>query len=421
MKNDLPRPAGLLSEKKRALPKLRSVLFKLHLWLGLGLGLYFAMLGLTGSLLVFGNALDERVSPRLLTSEPHGQALPLSKIVAIVKHEYPDRVVKTITTPRHESGVWRVTFGDFGKPDTVHAYVHPYSGEFLGSRTRTAWFLGFMTYLHYRLWLGDLGWTLNGWGGLLTAVLLLSGIWLWWPRTVGHWKMQLSVKRGAGLRRALYDWHNVVGVYSLPLLLLIALTGAVFIFRAPVENVVYRLTNTPPQKPRKWKSEVAPLQQPLSSDILLQKASAALSDGRVTSITLPVKARDPFVARLELQQSGRGGGSGKVTLDQYSGRVLEVSDPRQAPLGVRLMNWNFPLHTGHWGGLITEILYIFLGLLPATLFVTGFWKWAHRRRGYARNRAHRRSQQEQFQPSASNQLQPVAAEALRADKTQVTS
>ena len=52
---------------------LRRFVFALHLWVGLVLGLHFALLGLTGSLLVFHNEVDALLNPQILRVTPSEQ------------------------------------------------------------------------------------------------------------------------------------------------------------------------------------------------------------------------------------------------------------------------------------------------------------------------------------------------------------
>jgi uncharacterized iron-regulated membrane protein len=76
-----------------------------------------------------------------------------------------------------------------------------------------------------------------------------------------------------------------------------------------------------------------------------------------------------------------------VTVDPYTGRVLDVYDSRQhGSIGRLIMQWTYPIHFGLWGGLATRILYVFLGLAPLVGFVTGFWRWRLRRRAEERVR-----------------------------------
>ena len=70
----------------------------------------------------------------------------------------------------------------------------------------------------------------------------------------------------------------------------------------------------------------------------------------------------------------------RIYIDRYSGEVLYLKDARKASLGDRIFNWFQPLHYGTFGGLLTRILYVFVGLAPVVLLSTGFVMWKHRQR-----------------------------------------
>src|ERR1700744_2361944 len=59
---------------------IRRLLFQLHMWTGLVLGLLLALLGLSGSMLVYDDAIADFLSPPPRAVAP-GQALPLDRIV----------------------------------------------------------------------------------------------------------------------------------------------------------------------------------------------------------------------------------------------------------------------------------------------------------------------------------------------------
>ena len=78
--------------------------------------------------------------------------------------------------------------------------------------------------LHERLALGKVGyWTVVVATGI--AVLLeLGGLWLWWKRKT------LWPRRGSGFWRLCFDLHHVVGLFLLPLMLVLAVTGFLMAF-----------------------------------------------------------------------------------------------------------------------------------------------------------------------------------------------
>jgi uncharacterized iron-regulated membrane protein len=55
----------------------------------------------------------------------------------------------------------------------------------------------------------------------------------------------------------------------------------------------------------------------------------------------------------------------------YTGKILQVQDSRTAKLGDRILHTFTPLHYRTFGGLPTRILYVFVGLAPLILFITG--------------------------------------------------
>jgi uncharacterized iron-regulated membrane protein len=63
--------------------------------------------------------------------------------------------------------------------------------------------------------------------------------------------------------------------------------------------------------------------------------------------------------------------------------VLHVINSKTAKLGDRILNATVPLHYGTFGGNVTLILYVFVGLAPTILFITGLIMYRLRRRPQA--------------------------------------
>ncbi|MGH8475057.1 MAG: PepSY domain-containing protein [Methylococcales bacterium] len=61
------RPADGDAARLGRLKARRKIWLKVHLWLGLSLGLFLSIFGLTGSLLVFHAEINELLNPALLT------------------------------------------------------------------------------------------------------------------------------------------------------------------------------------------------------------------------------------------------------------------------------------------------------------------------------------------------------------------
>src|ERR1051325_5322449 len=76
--------AGQTHEDAMSFATVRHTLFTVHMWVGLILGLLLAILGLSGSLLVYDETISDWISPppRATTI---GQPLPLSMITGIAR------------------------------------------------------------------------------------------------------------------------------------------------------------------------------------------------------------------------------------------------------------------------------------------------------------------------------------------------
>lgn len=363
---------------------LRRFVFALHLWVGLVLGLHFALLGLTGSLLVFHNEVDALLNPQILRVTPSEQRASADAILSAVKQAHPGAKIDRVVMPSDSLEVCEVRFKS--GTERFKASVDPYSAKYLGERGVRGYFMGLVLYLHMELLLGERGEMLNGYSSLLFALLLLSGLWLWFPAQRGFLRAlpsRLKTTRGVTFKRRVHDLHNVFGFYSLPLLLLIVLTGSAFVFHEAVEKAVFALTRTTKIPEREFTLSKG---QPMPAQSLLDAAQKAVPEGRLDRF---YPDDEEFSARFVVPNVGRGDVFVNVSLDAATGEILNVEDARQASRGQRILNWVTPLHFGNWGGRGVQIIYALCGLMPLLLFLTGTWKWNEKRRGRARNRARR--------------------------------
>ncbi len=78
--------------------RLTRIIFQLHLWGGLALGIYAVLIGVTGSVLVFHEEIVRLISPapRIAAAEaPHR----LDDIHAGIQAHYPDRYPWSLVAP----------------------------------------------------------------------------------------------------------------------------------------------------------------------------------------------------------------------------------------------------------------------------------------------------------------------------------
>jgi len=128
---------------------LRRILFQVHLWVGVALGLYILVISLSGSMLVYRREMIAAVGPVYVT--PQERRLTQDELGAIVQRAYPGFALDTVVTPRNRGEAVpnraievHLRRGD----DTIERLLDPYTGADLGDTQRPA--------LLFILWLADL-------------------------------------------------------------------------------------------------------------------------------------------------------------------------------------------------------------------------------------------------------------------------
>jgi uncharacterized iron-regulated membrane protein len=203
---------------------LRKAAFQVHLWLGLGLGLYIVVLCLTGSALVFRDELQEAFATEVPDVAQDAVPLEAEAMRAAVADAYPGfeivRIGDRFSLRRPFVEAW-VERGD----ERYERFFSPYTGADLGdAQTPGLRAILWTARLHDELLLGFGGRFYNGLGSLLVTVLCLTGAIVWWPG-VQRWKRSLALRRGTSTPRLLWDLHSAAGAWFFWILLIWAVSG----------------------------------------------------------------------------------------------------------------------------------------------------------------------------------------------------
>lgn len=366
----------------------RSLVRRVHLWLGLTIGLWFVLMGMTGSMLAFYPAIDAWLNPVHPVAGPiAGSAAPMDEIYGLLRETYPDR-----------SPHWRIEVAPAGQAFQARSlsaddmagtsfaplmvWIDPHGPTILRSAQWGRYAMTWVYDLHYHLQLGPAGAAVVGAFGLLTLALLLTGVWSWWPRAGTSFRKALAVKRGAPAIRQLHDVHRLVGIGGLLLTLPIVATGAMMSFPQPTAQMLGLVMPV--------SAAVSPQTMPvpdgaarISIDDALQTARAVFPDGHLRWIETPADGAANYAFKFEIAgDPNRRFPHSTVWVDQYSGRVTGSLDAGKRVGTASVTSWFYPLHSGEVLGLPSRIVICLAGLLPLLLFGSGVWRWALvRRRG----------------------------------------
>lgn len=364
--------------------RLRSWWLAVHLYLGLWLGIVLSVTGLTGSLLVFYIELDEWLNPQLQVTQPIDQPrLAYEEIFQALRRAEPQRQRGwRLEIPEQPQRM--ITARYYQPQETEHmgfaplmVSINPYTGEQVRSRLWGTFAMTWLYDLHYTLLLDHPGKLVMAIVGGLLVVSLLSGVYLWWPPKQ-KWRSALTIKRHASVERLTYDLHKVSGIYSLILMLLLALTGIALEIPEYVNPLIDFVSPlTPPPKPKSTALEAG---SRITLDQAVGMAQQLIPNGQLAWIETPHDVYGSY--RINLYQDGepsRRFPKTNVWIDQYSGQILAVQQPTEFSAGQTLVTWLHPLHSGEALAMPGRFLVCLSGLLCPMFFITGLLRWLQKR------------------------------------------
>jgi uncharacterized iron-regulated membrane protein len=341
----------------------------LHLWVGLAAGTVFALVALAGAPLVFHVALLKWQHPSLEDHAPVADGRVLEGIV----ETWRPRGLRALDLPREELPVWQGYLADGSR-----AYFAPDDGRVLLVRSHHDDLLLWLHEFHVELLAGPTGKAILGVVGWIALGLLVTGLYLWWPKA-GKWLSSLRWHRGPPARRW-RSWHQSAGALLSPLLLLLTLTGVGMVYSNGFRTVLVAVfgggespaaTEAPPAERIEW-------------DAVLARVDLALPGARVSRLSIPAEDDGSVAFRARASGEWHPVGRSEIRATAAGDRVLQVVDATGHAAGIRIHQAIYPLHIGAVGGDAMRWLTFLGGLLPAFLLVTGalFW-WRRRRIGRA--------------------------------------
>ena len=349
-----------------SLPALRRLLSRLHLWTGLSVGLLFALLGLSGAILVFHTPLLVWQHPKLGAH----QAVANGEVLGAIMQREAANGLRSLDFPRDELPVWQGYFEDESR-----RYFSPEDGRLLLKRTIDDDALLWLHEFHVELLGGETGKEVLGIVGCICLALLLIGLYLWWPKR-GRMLAQLKVHANPPIRRWL-TWHRSPGVVSLPLVLLAVITGVGMIYHDAYSKALTGMFggDALPKPAPSAPSDAAP-----AWSRIIALTERTLPDARLRRISLPAEGKDEVSLRAQSAGEWHPNGRSSVVSDRQGEVVRLRVDARELGLGHRMSIAIYPLHIGAVGGTAIRWLTAFAGLMPMLMFVTGLLFWLRRRK-----------------------------------------
>jgi uncharacterized iron-regulated membrane protein len=368
---------------------LRKLVFWLHFIAGCTAGVVILIMSLTGTILMYERQILELVDGYHIPASAQTPRLGLEALAAKTSGSVPGTALTALALDSDPEAAVVLSFGR-----EATRYANPYTGEVLGEgAVHFRDFFHWITELHRWLALAgesrETGKAVTGAACLVFLFLVLSGLYLWWPRRLTwHFvKRLVAFDRRLTGRARNWNWHNVFGFWACLPLLFIILTGLIMAYPW-ASNLLYSLTGNPVPPPREGpggrnrggKPEVVPL---TGLDRAVAAAQSRYPDWQSLMVRLPSSAKAPVSISVTDSHRGRPDRRLQLNFQLTTGELVSEEKFSDHNLGRQLRLWSRWVHTGEAGGFLGQTLAGLAAFSGAVLVWTGLamsWQRFRRRK-----------------------------------------
>ncbi len=355
---------------------MKRLLFNLHLIIGLAAAVVLILLSLSGAIIAFEPELNRAMHPELTKIAVTGPVMNWDAVKASVEQQAPGWKLNRFYFPDRPEWSTYARLRSTKTHEVRQIYVNQYTGKILGSTEDGPDLLIRIHDLHVNLLTGKMksrpGSLIVMAGTWSLLVLSITGIILWFPRKVFHFR---ASSPGPRLNR---DLHMSLGFWSSLAMFAFAITGIGLHYQT---GKLLTLLNRP-------QNATAGQGHGPSIEGMLQTGREALPGAAIPRLLLSEKAGEPVFLYMRFPEDKTPAGRSFVTLDPKTGRVLSVGSSRTAPvMQTALVQYTREIHTGTLWGIPTRILAALFGFSLSVLSITGPLIWITKQRAKARGRA----------------------------------
>ncbi len=364
------------------------MIWRWHFYAGLFCIPFILILSITGTIYLYKPQFEAWVD-RDVNQLPNigDRASPTKQVEAAIE-AVPGKF-QAFELASTDSGADRVDVRDGSK--TIRAYVHPTTLEIIRTVSLNDRFMNVVKKIHGEMMIGDVGSCLVELAACWTLVMVLTGVYLWWPRKTGRMAGVLYPRLLSGGKVFWRDLHSVVGIWiSLGIVLLIV-TGLPW---ASVWGEYFRwgrhqlglvagpqdwTTRSPTNHSEHQGSPSTNPSSPDSADGALDRIVAAVKrfDLQPPVVIQPPSGNGKYWTAKSMTQNRPYRES--ISLDGATGEVIRHEVFEQKHWLDQAVGYGIALHEGQLFGLANQLLATFTTLGLVGLSITGLVLWLRRR------------------------------------------
>ncbi|PKV79676.1 PepSY-associated TM helix domain-containing protein [Nocardia fluminea] len=396
---------------------LYPLAMRLHFYAGIFVAPFILIAAITGALYAISPTLEQIVSRDLLEVQPSGPVRPLGDQVTAAAATKPELTLVAVAPSAEGGQTTRVIFNDpsLGKSERLSVFVDPSTAQPVGE----AVVYGSSGALPLRAWISELHRSLHL-GDFDRLYSELAASWLWIIASFGLVLWVIRVRKRRARRSAQWllapdlskakqrtvNWHAAVGVWILPVLLLLSATGVTWSTYggANVTELRQQLSWTTPSVSAKLPgvtaapasgghgdhSAPAPAAPPVDQTTQIAQLDRVYEAARAEGVTQAAEIAVPAgTGTAFLVKERRMPGTytiDAVAVDGSTGTVTDTLAFADWPIMAKLTNWGIAFHMGLLFGVANQLLLLAVALGLITVIVLGYLMWWKRRPTKANSR-----------------------------------
>lgn len=367
---------------------MRKTLFKWHSYLALIAMIPVLVISITGSILVFKVEIDSLLRPHHMVVNPTitdtsqtTQRLALDDLMSRIQATYPDYILAGWELFGTEDNA---VIEEHGRSDTAYAikkntetwfkiYINQYTGEILSEPKHMEHYItDWLLELHYAFLLHFSGTVIGAIFGLILLFLGISGIILYRK----FWRKLFTLRWGSAKRILFSDVHKMVGIFSSPVLIIIAFTGVYWNVSIVLHELLeHGFEEAHPAITEPYHAET------ISFESLRENASIQIDSFRATYLAIPnePKMDITFFGEVDTPNPLISQYASMVTYHHKTGDLVMASDIRDAGFLRKFDDSTRKLHFGYFAGIWSKIVWCIIGMSPVILMITGLIMYLIRR------------------------------------------
>jgi len=352
-----------------------KLLFKIHGWLGLNLGLILFVICFSGTFAVLSNEFDWLVNEDMHI-ERQDRNPDWQKMTVSLKEQFPEAVNLGMYKGTYTgNGDYFATVAYMSMPDdqTLKVYLNPKTGEVKGY---TSFFntQRFFRTFHRRFFDGNRGIFIVTLLSIPMLIIIVVGFLFYKGWLKNLFTLRLNRKK----RIKWSDTHKIAGIWSLLFALLITITGLFYFYELIMLSVDKNDALIMPRPDQVAASNLADYGSTIqlkSVNTYVDSALKAYPGLDIRGIRLPQKTGDFVYINGQEGNLLTRDRANHVLLDPATSEVVHVLKSSDMSILPFITDIADPLHFGYFGGLTTKILWFVFGLIVSLSILSGTYIW----------------------------------------------